>query len=229
MRLTTRSLGLVFAIALSLIYCGQAHAAPTITSLSQTSGTVGTSITITGSNFGSTQGTSTLTFNGTSATPTSWSATSIVVPVPSGATTGNVVVTVSGVASNGLNFYVAQTLMGSWQDVDMGSVGAAGSASYSNGVFSVAGAGTGISGTSDKFNFLFQSLSGDGTIVARVLSLSGGTSPQAGVMIRETLFAGAIEGSENDWPSSGLFFSYRTTTSATTSNASGGFVSPPFW
>ena len=41
-----------------------------------------------------------------SGTPTSWSATSITVPVPSGATTGNVVVTVGGVASNGVSFTV---------------------------------------------------------------------------------------------------------------------------
>ena len=63
-------------------------------------------VTITGANFGATQGTSTVKFNGTAATPTSWSATSIVAPVPTGATTGNVVVTVGGVASNGASFTV---------------------------------------------------------------------------------------------------------------------------
>ena len=73
------------------------RATPNIVSLGPASGPVGTSVTITGTNFGTTQGTSTVTFNGTAATPTSWSATSIVVPVPSGATTGNVVVTVGGV------------------------------------------------------------------------------------------------------------------------------------
>ncbi len=67
-----------------------------VTSLTPASGPVGTSVTITGANFGATKGTSTVTFNGTTATPTSWSATSIVVPVPAGATTGNVVVTVGG-------------------------------------------------------------------------------------------------------------------------------------
>jgi hypothetical protein len=74
--------------------------------LSPLSGSVGTSVTITGSAFGSTQGSSTVTFNGTTATPTSWSNTSIVVPVPSGATNGNVVVTVAGTASNGLPYNV---------------------------------------------------------------------------------------------------------------------------
>src|ERR1019366_4874249 len=84
-------------------------AAPSITTLSPTSAVVGGSVTITGTNFGATQGTSTIQFNGASATPTSWSATSIVAPVPAGATSGNVVVTVSGVASNGSAFTVLAT------------------------------------------------------------------------------------------------------------------------
>ena len=82
---------------------------PSISSLSLSSAAVGTPVTITGTNFGATQGTSTVTFNGTAATPTSWSATSIVAPVPAGATSGNVVVTVGGVASNGVAFTVLQT------------------------------------------------------------------------------------------------------------------------
>ena len=79
---------------------------PSITNLSPTSGPVSTSVTITGTNFGSTQGSSTVTFNGTTASPTNWSPTAIVVSVPVGATTGNVTVTVSGLASNGINFTV---------------------------------------------------------------------------------------------------------------------------
>src|SRR6266487_2838997 len=83
---------------------GSPPPAPTITGVSKASGVVGTSVTIEGANFGATQGTSKVAFNGTTGTPTSWSATSIVVPVPAGATTGSVVVTVGGVASNGVNF-----------------------------------------------------------------------------------------------------------------------------
>jgi hypothetical protein len=81
--------------------------APSITTLSPTSGAVGATVTITGTTFGSSQGTSTVTFNGTTATPTSWGASSITVAVPTGAATGNVVVTVGGVSSNGLQFTVA--------------------------------------------------------------------------------------------------------------------------
>jgi IPT/TIG domain len=79
---------------------------PTITTVNPSSGIVATAVTITGTNFGATQGTSTVTFNGTAAVPSSWSATSIVAAVPAGATTGNVVVTVGGQASNGVNFAV---------------------------------------------------------------------------------------------------------------------------
>jgi hypothetical protein len=85
---------------------------PSITSLNPTAGPVGTSVTITGASFGATQGTSTITFNGTAATPTSWNATTIVAPVPAGATTGNVVVTVAGQASNGSNFTVTTSTAG---------------------------------------------------------------------------------------------------------------------
>jgi IPT/TIG domain-containing protein len=81
--------------------------APSITSLSPTSGPVGTAVTITGVNFGATQGTSTVSFNGAAATATSWSSTSIVAPVPTGATTGNVTVTVGGQTSNGVIFTIA--------------------------------------------------------------------------------------------------------------------------
>ena len=77
---------------------------PTITGLSPTSGGTGTPVVITGTNFGSTQGTSTVKFNGVSAIPTAWGPTSITAPVPSGATTGSVVVTVNGLASNGVSF-----------------------------------------------------------------------------------------------------------------------------
>ncbi len=80
---------------------------PNITSLNPTSGPVGTFVTISGSNFGSAQGSSTVTFNGTTATTvSSWSATSIVVDVPNGATTGNVVVHVGAASSNGVAFTV---------------------------------------------------------------------------------------------------------------------------
>ena len=79
---------------------------PAITSLSPTSGAVGASVTITGTSFGATRGLSTVKFNGTVALTTGWSNTQIQATVPAGATTGPVLVTVNGAASNGLTFTV---------------------------------------------------------------------------------------------------------------------------
>jgi hypothetical protein len=79
---------------------------PVLNSLSVTSGAVGTSVVLTGTTFSTAQGTSTVTFNGTPATPTAWSNTSITTTVPAGATTGPVRVSVSGNTTNGITFTV---------------------------------------------------------------------------------------------------------------------------
>lgn len=72
---------------------------PLIIRLLMTNGNAGTPITLTGLNFGTS---GSVTFNGVPSTATSWSPTSIVVPIPPGATSGPVVVTTSGLASNGV-------------------------------------------------------------------------------------------------------------------------------
>jgi hypothetical protein len=109
---------------------------PVISSLSPTVGPVGTSITLAGANFGANQGASTVLFNGIAATPTSWNDTNIIVPVPTGATTGNVVVTVGGQASNGSNFTVtvptAQILLVQHISKDAGTTTASSLAFQSN-------------------------------------------------------------------------------------------------
>jgi hypothetical protein len=79
---------------------------PHIAALSPTAGAVGALVAISGTGFGPGQGTNTISFNGVLASPTAWSPTSIAVPVPSGATMGNVVVTINGVPSNALPFTV---------------------------------------------------------------------------------------------------------------------------
>jgi len=90
------------------------EALPSISSLSPTSNSIGSSVTIRGTNFGSSQGSNTVTFNGSpnpvSASITSWNANgqSMVVTVPSGASTGNIVVTISGIPTTGPMFTVSQ-------------------------------------------------------------------------------------------------------------------------
>src|SRR5262249_51601668 len=152
---------------------GSAPPAPSITSLLPTSGAVGTVVTISGANFGATQGASSVTFNGAAGTPSSWTAGSIVVAVPSAATSGPVVVTVNGVASVGMGFTVtaATSVPAPWATQDVGTPAIAGQASYAGGTFTVTGAGVDIWDTSDQFRFVYQAVDGDAEVIARVGSV----------------------------------------------------------
>ena len=92
-------------------------------------------------------------------------------------------------------------------------MGLAGSANYASGTFTVAGAGQGtLFASSDGFHFVYQSLNGDGTMVARVVSLQG-SSAQAGIMMRETLNPGANHVYLFDYSSS-IYMTERTSTGA---------------
>ena len=78
--------------------------APTLTSLSPTSGPAGTSVTLTGTNFTGATGVS---FNGTAASTFGvTNATTATATVPAGATSGSVTITTPGGTSNGLAFTV---------------------------------------------------------------------------------------------------------------------------
>jgi hypothetical protein len=78
---------------------------PEISSFTPPSGTVGTTVTITGQNL---SGASAVAFNGTSATIVSHTATQIVTEVPAGATKGRITVTTgAGTATSVSKFAVA--------------------------------------------------------------------------------------------------------------------------
>ena len=166
---------------------------PLITSLSATTGPVGTQVVISGSGFGASRGSSMVVLNDAPVTINSWSATSITITIPTGATSGPISVLVAPVmeSSNAVGFTVTSSpLPSGWLDADIGQVGKTGSASYSNGVFTVQGAGPFWTNYADGFHFVYQPMSTSGTIIARVTGV-GSNGAYAGVMIRETLDAAA--------------------------------------
>jgi hypothetical protein len=79
---------------------------PNITSISPTSGPVGTPVTITGTGFGTTQGSGLVWLGTKYATVVSWSDTQVVVTVASGSATGGTQVFQNGVWSNAVTFTV---------------------------------------------------------------------------------------------------------------------------
>lgn len=108
-----------------------------------------------------------------------------------------------------------------WQSRDIGTVGIAGSTSYEsgieNGTFTVKGAGADIWGYNDTFQFVYRQLNGNGTITARVASLTNTThtAAKAGVMIRENLNGNSKNVMVKVTPGNGIAFQYRTTTGYT--------------
>ncbi len=99
----------LFSFLSAICVVSASATAPHITSLSVTSAKVNGLVTITGTDFGSPQGSGSVTINGTTVTTyVSWNATTIKVDVPLGALpTGNVTVTVPGSGtSNGVAFAV---------------------------------------------------------------------------------------------------------------------------
>jgi len=120
-----------------------------------------------------------------------------------------------------------------WTDSDIGSPGQAGSASESSGVgtgtWTVKGGGSQIYGSSDQFNLVSQTVSGDQTVIARVTSLTNtNAAARAGVMFRDSTAANSKYACVFVTPTSGLRFSYRSTAggSAVSSGPSGA---APVW
>ena len=79
---------------------------PNVTSLSPTSGPAGTQVTITGTGFGTTQGSGMVWLGTKYATVVSWSDTQVVATVASGSATGGTQVYQNGVWSNAVTFTV---------------------------------------------------------------------------------------------------------------------------
>ena len=139
---TSSGTGLATATFRNVSVSSDGNPGPIISSLSASTGPIGTQLFIYGSGFGATQGNSVITLNGTAVTVNSWIDTSISVTIPSGATSGLFTVSVAPAmnASNGVPFTItSQPLPTGWLDQDIGSVGPAGSATYASGVFTVTG------------------------------------------------------------------------------------------
>jgi regulation of enolase protein 1 (concanavalin A-like superfamily) len=97
-------------------------------------------------------------------------------------------------------------------------------------VYSVTGAGADVWGSADALHFAYQSLTGDGRIVARVTSVQNtNTWVKAGVMIRESLDAGSAQAFMLVSYSKGLAFQRRTSTDGISTSTTGAAGASPYW
>jgi phosphatidylserine/phosphatidylglycerophosphate/cardiolipin synthase-like enzyme len=122
------------------------------------------------------------------------------------------------------------SLPSGWSDDDIGAVGAAGSASDNGSTFQVSGAGADVWGTADAFHYAYQSLSGDGQIIARVATVANVNAwTKAGVMIRASLAANAQYAFMIVSAGKGTAFQYRTSTGGSAASITGTGAAAPTW
>jgi hypothetical protein len=118
-----------------------------------------------------------------------------------------------------------------WTDLNIGTPGVAGSASYSSGTFTVSGGGSDIWGTSDQFNYLYEPLTGDVTLTAHITSqVSSDSWAKGGIMIRGGTAPNAPFVDVVLTPGRGYRMQYRTSTGASADQV-GGASGPtaPYW
>ena len=98
------------------------------------------------------------------------------------------------------------------------------------GTYTITASGTDIWGTADQFHFAFKTLTGTGSIIARVNSVEN-TNPwaKAGVMIRETLDAGSKQAFACVTPENGVASQGRTTTDGTSFSTNQTEIAAPRW
>jgi hypothetical protein len=117
-----------------------------------------------------------------------------------------------------------------WLDHDIGSPRLSGSAGYSAGIFTIRGSGADIWGTSDQFNYVYQPLSGDATIIARVASIQKtDVWAKTGVMIRASLASNSTFAMMIETPAKGLSFMRRRATGGMATHTPGAIVASPYW
>jgi hypothetical protein len=123
-----------------------------------------------------------------------------------------------------------QPLPTPWTSADIGAVGLGGGAACSGGTFSLSGSGADIWNSADAFRFVQQSASGACEIRARVVSLQN-TDPwaKAGVMLRGSAAAGAVNAAVLVTSSNGVTFQVRASTGGTSSSTAVGGVGAPRW
>jgi hypothetical protein len=125
----------------------------------------------------------------------------------------------------------ASNLPVGWSDTDIGGPAFPGSASYKNGVFTVFGSGNDIWNPSDQFHYVYTTITGDATIVARVVSEQYTDQwAKAGVMIRQSLDADSPDVDAFVTLGNGVDFQWRPAQGAgATWNGYGVFSSAPYW
>lgn len=124
----------------------------------------------------------------------------------------------------------AQSLPAPWNAQGIGNPAIPGRATFDGTRFTVTAAGNDIWGSSDQFHFVYQQVTGDVDVIARVDSVSMAHAwSKSGVMIRSALTANAAHGLALASAGRGVAFQYRAQAGGASASVAGSSAAPPRW
>ncbi len=93
----------------------------------------------------------------------------------------------SGTSYDSMEASASAGLPSPWSAVDVGAASVPGTSSFIDKVFTLSGSGSDVGGTADSFHFVSMTNSGDGSLIARLVSRTQGGSlnDKMGLMIRQ--------------------------------------------
>jgi hypothetical protein len=98
------------------------------------------------------------------------------------------------------------------------------------GTYTVTGSGTDIWDVADEFHFAYKTLTGVGSIVAKVQSVQNTNNwAKAGVMIRESLDPGSVHATMVVTPAQGVSFQRRLITDDVSTDTTTAGIEAPYW
>jgi len=98
------------------------------------------------------------------------------------------------------------------------------------GTYTMTGSGADIWGNADEFHYAFKTLTGIGSIIAKVESVDNTNEwAKAGVMIRETLDTGSVHATMVVTPEQGISFQRRLVTDDVSTHSQTVDIVAPYW
>jgi hypothetical protein len=123
-----------------------------------------------------------------------------------------------------------QMLPEGWASSDLSAVAIMGSAAISGSTWTVTGSGVDPSEASDRYHYVYRTLTGDGIIAARVATQQNSNGwERASVMIRSTLAPGSPNASMLVTAANGLWYGRRLNSDDVTAYTFAGTETAPVW
>jgi uncharacterized protein YjdB len=140
------------------------------------------------------------------------------------------VVTSDGAKTATCAVTVTSNAIAPWTSADVGSTALAGSATQSAGTYTIKGSGADAWDVVDAFQFVYQAVTGDMTMTARIVTEQNtNTYAKVGIDVRNALTANSSHAMNVLHANGALDYQYRSADGGTTASSGSVTVSVPYW